>query len=83
MAFGGSTSFCLIAYLPVAIGMVRASASLAQHTSRPLAVGAKSKALLPHAVEERGVRDLEVRSDMRHVAVIYGFELLGVLHVAR
>ena len=52
-------------------------------TSRPLAIRAKGKALLPHAVEERGVRDLEVRSNMRHVAVIYGFELLGIVHVAR
>jgi hypothetical protein len=28
------------------------------------------------------VRDLEVRSDMRRVAVIYGFKLLGIVHVA-
>jgi hypothetical protein len=68
---------------PVAISVVRASALLAQHTSRPLAIRAKGKALLLHALKEHAVRDLEVRSDMRHVAVIYGFKLLGIVHVAR
>jgi hypothetical protein len=63
--------------------VVRASALLAQHTSRPLAIRAKGKALLHHALEEHAVGDLEVRSDMRHVAVIYGFKLLGIVHVAR
>jgi len=63
--------------------MVRASALLAQHTIRPLAIRAKGKAFLLHALEEHGIRDLEVRSNMRHVAVIYGFELLGIVHVAR